>query len=241
MLALLPRPLCCTSPCGERPMSMSMSMSPTSGFPNTWAVGAVHRHVRVPRPGRERSERYVRNFPLSVLFGRLLLLLLLLLLVLALPLWPRSRVSFSFPPAGRFLSCRHATNESKLQCCCCLLTYVSRRSILLFPLDAMAGGAATAPAAGGGGGKEPVASVLVPLVDSPDAKLSPEERGKASKWVSHQAQSIVRKATLILMVRGGEGEGGKGETRGEEVGQGVDVSLHLSRGISMSCGCNSEE
>ena len=90
-----------------------------------------------------------------------------------------------------------------------------RRSILLFPLDAMAGGAAAAPAAGGGGGKEPVASVLVPLVDSPDAKLSPEERGKASKWVSHQAQSIVRKATLILMVRGGEGEGGKGETRGK--------------------------
>lgn len=34
-----------------------------------------------------------------------------------------------------------------------------------------------------------------------DGKLGAEERAKASKWVSHQAQSIVRKATLILMVR----------------------------------------
>lgn len=43
--------------------------------------------------------------------------------------------------------------------------------------------------------------MLVPEVETINAKLSAEERGKASKWVSHQAQSIVRKATLILMVR----------------------------------------
>ena len=46
-----------------------------------------------------------------------------------------------------------------------------------------------------------MASVLVPGPELADAKLSAEERAKASKWVSHQAQSIVRKATLVLMVR----------------------------------------
>ncbi|CAN0055320.1 unnamed protein product [Pylaiella littoralis] len=49
----------------------------------------------------------------------------------------------------------------------------------------------------GSGTKEP--SVLVPGADGPDSKLSAEERAKATKWVSHQAQSIVRKATLVLM------------------------------------------
>ena len=41
----------------------------------------------------------------------------------------------------------------------------------------------------------------MPGADGVDGnKLSADERAKASKWVSHQAQSIVRKATLILMV-----------------------------------------
>lgn len=43
--------------------------------------------------------------------------------------------------------------------------------------------------------------MLVFGVESVDTKLPPEERARASKWVSHQAQSIVRKATLTLMVR----------------------------------------
>lgn len=76
----------------------------------------------------------------------------------------------------------------------------------------MAGTAPAAPAAGGSGGKEPAkpsTSVLVPGVDTIDAKLSSEERGKANKWVSHQAQSIVRKATLILMVRERERKSGR--------------------------------
>lgn len=55
--------------------------------------------------------------------------------------------------------------------------------------------------------------MLVPGAESPDAKLSGEERARASKWVSHQAQSIVRKATLILMVRE---TGGGSEERGRE-------------------------
>lgn len=50
--------------------------------------------------------------------------------------------------------------------------------------------------------KEPFAAVLMPGADGPDSKVSPEERARASKWVSHQAQSIVRKATLVLMVSG---------------------------------------
>ncbi|CAM9497928.1 unnamed protein product, partial [Scytosiphon promiscuus] len=49
------------------------------------------------------------------------------------------------------------------------------------------------------GSKEPLPAVLVPGAENPDAKIAGEERAKASKWVSHQAQSIVRKATLILM------------------------------------------
>lgn len=49
--------------------------------------------------------------------------------------------------------------------------------------------------------KDPSACVLVPGVDSADSKVSPIERSRAAKWVSHQAQSIVRKATLVLMVR----------------------------------------
>ncbi|CAB1104889.1 unnamed protein product [Ectocarpus sp. CCAP 1310/34] len=52
---------------------------------------------------------------------------------------------------------------------------------------------------GGSGGRESEPSVLVFGVESVDTKLSPEERARASKWVSHQAQSIVRKATLTLM------------------------------------------
>ncbi|CAM9251564.1 unnamed protein product [Ascophyllum nodosum] len=41
-----------------------------------------------------------------------------------------------------------------------------------------------------------IASVLAPGAET---EVSHEERSRASKWVSHQAQSIVRKATLILM------------------------------------------
>ncbi|CAM9582146.1 unnamed protein product, partial [Sphacelaria rigidula] len=55
---------------------------------------------------------------------------------------------------------------------------------------------------GGGveeGLKDPAGSVLMPGIENPEHKVSPAERARASKWVSHQAQSIVRKATLILM------------------------------------------
>lgn len=53
----------------------------------------------------------------------------------------------------------------------------------------------------GPGSKEAAASVLMPGAENVESKISQTERSRASKWVSHQAQSIVRKATLTLMVR----------------------------------------
>ena len=74
-----------------------------------------------------------------------------------------------------------------------------------FPVPISVSDASSAPAAVtvrciAAGLKEPADSVLMPGPELVDGKLGAEERAKASKWVSHQAQSIVRKATLILMV-----------------------------------------